>query len=143
MTKQTRNGRKQSCKTSCLACTFFSICELLLNKKRKKKRKKMLPFAKVFSLPNEVFFDFCESFYAKFVPKITIRESFCQKFRDFLISWKFLLAKVSAPKVFVRTYFYFWSSVRISSFYENLFETFLIVRIFFFYENSLLSVRIS
>ena len=38
-------------------------------------------------------------FYAKFVPKFTIRESFCPKFRNFLISQKFLLAKVSAPKV--------------------------------------------
>ena len=46
-----------------------------------------------------MFFDFCKSFLRKFVPKFTIRESFCQKFRNFLISQKFLLAKVSAPKV--------------------------------------------
>ena len=46
-----------------------------------------------------MFFDFCERFLRKFVPKFTIRESFCQKFRNFLISQKFLLAKVSAPKV--------------------------------------------
>ena len=31
--------------------------------------------------------------------------------------------------VFVRSYFYLWSSVRISSFYENPFESFLFVRI--------------
>ena len=45
------------------------------------------------------FLIFAKDFYAKFVPKITIRESFCQKFGDFLISRKFLFAKVSAPKV--------------------------------------------
>ena len=32
--------------------------------------------------------------------------------------------------LFVRTYFYLWSCVRISSFNENLFESFLSVRIF-------------
>ena len=45
------------------------------------------------------FFIFAKVFYAKFFPKITIRESFCQKFRDFLISRKFLLGNVSAPKL--------------------------------------------
>ena len=100
MTKRTRNGRKQSCKTSCLACTFFSICKLLLDKKRKKKKKENCCHSrKFFPLQMKCFLIFAKVFYAKFVPKITIRDSFCQKFRDFLISRKFLLAKVSAPKV--------------------------------------------
>ena len=38
-------------------------------------------------------------FSAKFVPEIVIRESFCQKFRVFFASRKFLPAKVSALKV--------------------------------------------
>ena len=42
--------------------------------------------------------------------------------------------------LFVRTYFYFWSSVRISSFYENLFESFLSVKISFYCENLLESL---
>ena len=37
--------------------------------------------------------------------------------------------------LFVRTYFYLWSSVRISSFYENLFYSLLSVRISFYWEN--------
>ena len=46
---------------------------------------------------------------------------------------------LNAPikNLFVRTYFYLWSCVTISSFYENLFESFLPERIYFFslYEN--------
>ena len=90
MTKQTRNGRKWSCKTSCLACTFFSICKLLLDKKW----KKLLPFAKVFSLANEVFFDFRESFLREIRPKNYYSRKFLWK-----ISRLLDLAKVSAPKV--------------------------------------------
>ena len=98
MTKWAQNGRKRSCKTSCLAYTFFSICKLLLDtKKKKEKKRKLLPFTKVFSLAKEVFFFCVKVFYMKFVPKIAIPESFWQKFRDFFA--KFLLAKVSAPKV--------------------------------------------
>ena len=101
MTKRTRNGRKQSCKTSCLTCTFFTICKLLLDKKRKKKKKENCCHSrKFFPLQMKCFLIFAKVFYAQFVPKITIRESFCQKFRDFFISRKFLLAKVSAPKVY-------------------------------------------
>ena len=100
MTKRTQNVRRQSCKTSCLACTFFSICKLLLDKKRKKKKKENCCHSrKFFPLLMKCFLIFAKVFYVKFVPKITIRESFCQKFRDFLILRKFLLAKVSAPKV--------------------------------------------
>ena len=43
-----RNGRKWSCKTSCLACTFFSICKLLLDQKRKKKKKKIVAIRESF-----------------------------------------------------------------------------------------------
>ena len=72
---------------------FFSICKLLLDKKKKNKEKKrkLLPFAKVFSLANEVFFDLREirpkNYYSwKFLSKILrffdlakvfARESFC------------------------------------------------------------------
>ena len=96
MTKWARNVRKQSCKTSCLACTFFSICKLLLDKKKKKEKENCCHSRKFFPLQMKCFF--CvKVFYMKFVPKITIPESFCQKFRDFFV--QFLLAKVSAPKV--------------------------------------------
>ena len=77
-----------------LFLVFVNFC---LTKKEKKGT--LLPFAKVFPLQMKCFLIFAKVFYAKFVPKITIRESFCQKFRDFLISRKFLLAKFSAPKV--------------------------------------------
>ena len=61
MTKRTRNGRKRSCKISCLACTFFSICKRLLDKKKK--------IVAILSLANEVFFDFRESFLREIRPK--------------------------------------------------------------------------
>ena len=86
MMKRAQNGRKRSCKTSCLAYTFFSICKLLLDKKKKKekkeKKRKLLPFTKVFSLANEVFFFFCESFLHEIRPKDYYSRK-CQKFRDF------------------------------------------------------------
>ena len=53
---------------------------------KKEKRKKIVwPFAKVFSLANEVSFDFCESFLREICPKnyyfdlakVSARESFC------------------------------------------------------------------
>ena len=67
---------------------FLAFVNVCLTKKRK-----LLPFAKVLSLANEVFFIFAKVFYAKFVPKITFSESFCQKFCDFMISRKFLPLK--------------------------------------------------
>ena len=44
---------------------------------------------------------FCirERFFTKIVPKMAKRKSFCQKFRVFFGTQKFLLAKVSALKV--------------------------------------------
>ena len=48
---------------------------------------------KLFPLQMKCFLIFAKVFYAKFVPKINIRESFCQKFRDFLNSRKFLPLK--------------------------------------------------
>ena len=59
-----------------LFLVFVNFC---LRKKEKRKIRKMLPFLKVF--------------YLKFVPKITICESFCQKFCDFLILRTFLPLK--------------------------------------------------
>ena len=84
-----------------LFLVFVNFC---LTKKEKEKKRKLLPFAKVFSLANEVFFDFRESFLREIRPKNYYSESFCKKFRDFLILRKFLLAKVSAPKVYATQY---------------------------------------
>ena len=79
---------------------FLVFVNLCLTKKEKRKKIELLPFVKVFfPCKSNVFLIFAKVFYAKFVPKFTIRESCCQKFHDFLISQKFLLAKVSAPKV--------------------------------------------
>ena len=47
----------------------------------------------------KIIFDSRKFFSAKFVPKSVVRESFCQKFRVFFSSRKFLPAKVSALKV--------------------------------------------
>jgi len=55
--------------------------------------------AKVFSPPKKLFLVFAKVFSAKYVPKTTIRESFCKKFRVFLDTRNFLPAKLSAPKV--------------------------------------------
>ena len=67
--------------------------------KKKKEKENCCQSRKFFSLQINCFLVFVKVLNAKFVPKITIHESFCQKFRDFLISQKFLLSKVSAPKV--------------------------------------------
>ena len=55
-----------------------------------KKNSWILPFAKVFSRENELFFLFAKVFSAKFVPKTVIRESFCQTVRVFFVTRKFL-----------------------------------------------------
>ena len=94
MTKRTRNGRKRSCKTSCLACTFFSICKLLLDKKRKKKKKKnCCDSQKFFPLQMKCFFLFLRKFFTRNSSQKLIFPKVCQKFCDFLNSRKFLPLK--------------------------------------------------
>ena len=80
-----------------LFLVFVNFC--LTKKEKRKKKENCCHSRKFFPLQMKCFLIFAKDFYAKFAPKITIRDSFCQKFRDFLISRKFLLAKVSAPKV--------------------------------------------
>ena len=74
-----------------LFAIFLVIVNFYLTKKEKRKKRKLLPFAKVFSLANEVFFDLREirpkNYYSwKFLSKILrffdlakvfARESFC------------------------------------------------------------------
>ena len=72
-----------------LFLVFVNFC---LTKKEKKGT--LLPFAKVFSLANEVFFDFRESFVREVRPKNYYSRKFLPKISRF-----FDLAKVSAPKV--------------------------------------------
>ena len=80
-----------------LFLVFVNFC---LTKKEKRKKRKLLPFAKVFSLANEVFFDFSDSFLLEIHPKnYYSRKLLSKTFVDFLITQKFLLEKVSAPKV--------------------------------------------
>ena len=75
-----------------LFLVFVNFC---LTKKRKKKKRKLLPFAKVFSLANEVFFYFCESFLRKILPKNYYSRKFLSKISQFSD-----LAKVSARESF-------------------------------------------
>ena len=74
-----------------------------MNRKTCKKKKKKLHFnlAKVYAL---VIFDSCQFarvYSSRHVRHLVIRQSLCEKFREFFSSRKFLLAKVSAPKVVV------------------------------------------
>ena len=95
MTKRTRNGRKRSCKTSCLALFFLVVVNFCLTKKEKRKKKNLLPFAKVFPLANEVFFDFRESFLLEIRPKNYYSRKFLSKTSRF-----FDFPKVSARESF-------------------------------------------
>ena len=95
MTKRTRNGRKRSCKTSCLALLFLVVVNFYLTKKEKRKKINLLPFAKVFPLANEVFFDFHESFLREIRPKNYYSRNFLSKTSRF-----FDLPKVSARESF-------------------------------------------
>ena len=101
MMKRTRNERKQSCKTWCLDCTFFSICKLLLYRKRKKKKRKTIVAIRESFFPCKwSAFQFSRKFFTRnSSQKLLFAQVFAKKFCNFLISWKFLLAKVSAPKV--------------------------------------------
>ena len=82
---------------------FLIFVNYCLTKKKKKKKENCCQSRKFFSLQIKCFLIFVKVLNAKFVPKITIHESFCQKSRDFLIPRKFLLAKVSAPKLIAKT----------------------------------------
>ena len=95
MTEQTRNGRKQSRKTSCLALLLLVVVNSCLTKKEKRKKINLLPFAKVFPLANEVFFDFHESFLREIRPKNYYSRNFLSKTSRF-----FDLPKVSARESF-------------------------------------------
>ena len=95
MTEQTRNGRKQSRKTSCLALLFLVVVNSCLTKKEKRKKINLLPFAKVFPLANEVFFDFHERFLREIRPKNYYSRNFLSKTSRF-----FDLPKVSARESF-------------------------------------------
>ena len=75
-----------------LFLVFVSFC---LTKKEKRKKRKLLPFAKVFSLANEVFFDFRESFLREICPKNYYSRKLLSKISRF-----FDLAKVSARESF-------------------------------------------
>ena len=106
MTKWTRNGRKWSCKTSRLACTFFSICKLLFDKKRKKKKKRIVAIRESFLPCKWSVFWFSRKFFTRnssqkllfvrvFVKNFAIfwsRESFCSR--------KFLPLKYTAASFF-------------------------------------------
>ena len=83
--------------TLALLLVFVNFC---LTKKEKRKERKLLPFAKVVSLPNEEFFDSCERFLREIRSEnYYLRKAFTKNYRDFLISRKCLLVKISAPKV--------------------------------------------
>ena len=71
---------------------FLVFVNFCLTKKEKRKKRKLLPFAKVFSLANEVFFDFRESFLREIRPKNYHSRKFFLRFFDF--------AKVSARESF-------------------------------------------
>ena len=75
-----------------LFLVFVNYC---LTKREKRKKRKLLPFAKVFSLANEVFFDFRESFLREIRPKNYYWRKFLSKISRF-----FDLAKVSAHESF-------------------------------------------
>ena len=51
---------------------------------------------------------------------------------SFTILLKYILLNHSIESLFVRICFYLWSSVKISSFYENLFKSFLLAKIYSF-----------
>ena len=74
---------------------FLAYVNFCLTKKEKTKKRKLLPFAKVFSLADEVFFDFRESF----LREIRLKSYYSCKFFS-KISRFFDFAKVSARESF-------------------------------------------
>ena len=79
-----------------LFLVFVNFCLTKKRKKKKKKKKKIVAIHKSFFPCKWSVFFFVKVFYTKFVPKITIHES-AKNFVIFFV--KFLLAKVSSPKV--------------------------------------------
>ena len=77
-----------------LFLVFVNFCS---TKKRKRKKRKLLPIAKVFFLANEVFFDLRESFLREIRPQNYYSRRFLSKISRF-----FDLAKVSAPKLIAK-----------------------------------------
>ena len=78
--------------------------------------------------------DFFRIFYAQ---NLFLKKKKKKNWLEIVLIASFTLLLMYTPinplieNLFVHTYFYLWSSVRISSFYENLFEPFLSVRISF------------
>ena len=62
---------------------FLVFVKFCLTKKEKRKKRKLLLFAKVFSLANEVFFYFRESFLREIRPKNYYSRKFLSKISQF------------------------------------------------------------
>ena len=76
-----------------LFLVFANFC--LTKKEKRKKKRKLLPSAKAFSLANEVFFNFRKSFLREICPQNYYLRKFLSKILQF-----FDLMKVSARKSF-------------------------------------------
>ena len=74
---------------------FLVFVNFCLTKKEKKKKKKIVAIRESFSLANEVFFDFRESFLCEICPKNYYLRKLLSKLSQF-----FDLAKVSARESF-------------------------------------------
>ena len=85
-------------RVSDLYCYIFCYDKELLHNSIKEKVLD-LAIRERFSTQKGTFFRFAKVFSAKFVAKTVIRECFCQTFRVFFVTRKFLPAKVSALKV--------------------------------------------
>ena len=120
---------------------LFSWKDLKRTKSNKMQNKQFLPFcAHEKLLP--LLFSVC--FFFLFFSWFRLDLRFCalkiyskkkkNRLRIVLIA-SFTILRACTPtnppieNLFVHTYFYLWSSVRISPFYKNLFESFLSVRI--------------
>ena len=104
-------------------------------RKKKKKKKKNHPLRSfVRQKPLPLLFSVRLFLFCWFALVFVRSKYFCKKIKIVLIaSFTALLTytPINRPidNLLARTYFYLWSSVRTSSLYENLFESFLFVRI--------------
>ena len=128
------SGQFQTC--------LFSWKDLKRTKSNKMQNKQFLPFCaheKLLPLLFSVCFFFCFlvgfGLICVFVRlKFIVKKKKKNRLRIVLIA-SFTILRACTPtnppikNLFVHTFFYLWSSVRISSFYKNLFESFLSVRI--------------